>query len=137
MSANVGLAIQCVGIVLLTMLSLSMRGSIKSASLTCWTRAWASLSLALISLLVGFHLAPGYKLFYSAYFFGEYAFGLLFIAGCRYFVNGVNVVPRYYLTLVPAALIAVALPYASVDFNDLFIMQATVMAGLFVASFLT
>ena len=50
MGANVGLAIQCVGIVLLTLLSLSMRGSIKSVSLTYWTRAWASLSLALISL---------------------------------------------------------------------------------------
>ncbi|HMH44464.1 MAG TPA: hypothetical protein VK557_13320, partial [Pyrinomonadaceae bacterium] len=72
MSANVGLAIQCVGIVLLTLLSLSMRGSIKSASLTLWTNAWASLSFALIVLFVGFNVVPGNKLFYALYFFGEY-----------------------------------------------------------------
>src|SRR5438309_1785132 len=70
MSANVGLAIQCVGMVLLTLLSLSMRGSIKSVSLTYWTRAWASLSLALISLFIGFHVSLGHKRFYSLYFFG-------------------------------------------------------------------
>jgi hypothetical protein len=32
---------------------MSMRGSIKSASLKCWTRAWISLSIALLSLFVG------------------------------------------------------------------------------------
>jgi hypothetical protein len=39
MSASVGLAIQCVGILVVALLSMSMRGSIKSASLKCWTRA--------------------------------------------------------------------------------------------------
>src|SRR5258707_12239332 len=88
MDANVGLAIQCVGIVLLALLSLSMRGSIKSPSLKCWTSAWIALSLALVSLFAGFHLAPEQKLFYSLYFFGEYAFGLMFIPGCRYHATG-------------------------------------------------
>ena len=53
MSANVGLAIRCVGFLLVALLSMSMRGSIKSASLKCWTRAWISLSIALLSLFVG------------------------------------------------------------------------------------
>ena len=137
MSANAGLVIQCVGVVLLTLLSLSMRNSIKSASLTYWTRAWSSLSIALISLFIGFHVATGHQFFYSAYFFGEYAFGLLFIAGCRYLVSGVEVSYRYYLTLVPAAVVAIGLPYLSADFNDLFMFQATVVSGLFIASALT
>src|SRR5215467_4351553 len=122
MSANVGLAIQCAGIVLLTLLSLSMRGSIQSAALSCWIGAWASLALALISLFAGFHVTGGHGLFYSVYFFGEYAFGLLLIAGCRHLVRGAGVTARYYLTLIPAALVGLVLPFFSTDFNDLFMI---------------
>src|ERR1700720_2959960 len=106
MTASVGLAIQCVGILLVALLSMSMRESIKSASLKCWTRSWISLSLALLSLFLGFHIAPGHNLFYSLYFFGEYAFGLMFIGGCRYLASGVGMTQRCYSMLVPAALLA-------------------------------
>jgi len=136
MSASVGLAIQCVGIFLVALLSISMRGSIKSASLKCWTRAWVSLSIALISLFVGFHVVPGHTLFYSIYFFGEYAFGLMFIGGCRYLASGVAMGHRCYSMLIPAALVAIALPWLSNDFNDLFMVQATIMAVLFATSFM-
>jgi diguanylate cyclase (GGDEF)-like protein len=137
MSANEGLAIQCAGIVLLTLLSLSMRGSIQSAALNCWIGAWASLAFALISLFAGFHLTGGQRLLYSSYFFGEYAFGLLLIAGCRHLVRGIAVTSRYYVTLIPAALLAIVLPFLSSDFNDLFMIQATILAGFFLASALT
>lgn len=136
MSASVGLAIQCVGIVLVALLSMSMRDSIKSPSLKFWTCAWSCLSLALLSLFAGFHIVPGHKVFYSIYFFGEYAFGLMFFLGCRYFASSVTIERRYYLLLIPAALLAVALPQFSADFNDLFMVQTTIMAGLFAASFL-
>jgi len=136
MSANVGLAIQCVGIVLVALLSLSMRESIKSAALKCWTGAWISLSLALLSLLAGFHIAPGHRLFYSFYFFGEYAFGLMFIGGCRYLASGTRPTVRCYSLLIPAAVLAIVLPYLSADFNDLFMVQATLMAALFAGSFI-
>lgn len=136
MSASVGLAIQCVGIVLVALLSMSMRDSIKSPSLKFWTCAWSCLSLALLSLFAGFHIVPGHKVFYSIYFFGEYAFGLMFFWGCRYLASSVTIERRYYLLLIPAALLAVALPQFSADFNDLFMVQTTIMAGLFAASFL-
>lgn len=134
MSASVGLAIQCVGILLVALLSMSMRGSIKSASLKCWTRGWLSLSLALMSLFIGFHIVPGHNLFYSAYFFGEYAFGLMFIGGCRYLASGVSMTHRCYSMLIPAALVAIALPWFSADFNDLFMVQAGIMAVIFAGS---
>jgi diguanylate cyclase len=136
MSANVGLAIQCVGIVLMALLSLSMRGSIKSPALKCWTIGWISLALALLSLLAGFHIAPEQRLFYSLYFFGEYAFGLMFFGGCRYLATGARPTVRSYSMFIPAAVLAVALPYLSPDFNDLFMVQATMMAMLFAASFI-
>lgn len=136
MSSSVGLAIQCVGILLVALLSMSMRGSIKSASLKCWTRAWLSLSIALMSLFAGFHIVPGHTLFYSVYFFGEYAFGLMFIGGCRYLASGASMTRRCYAMLIPALLLAIVLPWLSADFNDLFMVQAAVMSALFAVSFI-
>src|SRR5258708_12440662 len=136
MNSNVGLAIQSVGIALLAVLSLSMGGSIKSPSLKWWTSAWIALAVALVSLFAGFHLAPEQKQFYSLYFFGEYAFGLMFICGCRYHATGVRPTRRGALMLIPAVVVAVVLPYLSADFNDLFTVQAAIMAVLFATSFL-
>ena len=137
MDSNVGLAIQCGGILLITLLSLFMRSSIKSVSLKYWTASWASLSVALLSLFVGFHVEPTQKLFYSLYFFGEYLFGLLFIAGCRNQVSDVSrAKPRAYF-LVPPLIVALVLPYASRDFNDLFMVHSAIVAALFMTAFIT
>lgn len=137
MDSNVGLAIQCIGILLLTLLSLFMRSTIRSASLRYWTASWASLSVALLSLFTGFQLQPAQKLFYSVYFFGEYLFGLLFIAGCRNQVTGAEIKKRHAYALIPAAAVALVLPYASRDFNDLFMIHATIVAALFTTAFIT
>lgn len=136
MSASVGLAIQCVGIVLVMVLMIFMRTSVRSTKLTYWTTAWLCLSLSLFSLLLGFHAVGEPKVFYSLYFFGEYAFGLMFVAGCRYHSTGAKFSRRDLGVLIFAVVIAVALPFLSSDFNDLFMVQATIMAGLFLASFL-
>lgn len=137
MDSNVGLAIQCGGVLLITLLSLFIRPSIKSLSLKYWTASWASLSVALLSLFIGFHVQPTHKLFYSIYFFGEYLFGLLFIAGCQNQVNHAPLRrPRAYF-LIPALVVALVLPYASRDFNDLFMIHSAIVATLFMAAFVT
>ena len=135
MTANVGLAIQCIGILLVALLSLSMRGSINSASLQLWTRAWISLSLALLSLFAGFQIEERHHIFYSAYFLGEYAFGLFFIAGCHFHARRTSINRSFYWLLLPVTGLAFGLPYASRDFNDLFLIQATIMAVLFAVAF--
>lgn len=119
----------------MTLLSLFMRGSTRSASLKYWTAAWASLSLALLSLVVGIHVDAVHKLCFGLYFFGEYVFGLMFVAGCRHYANGARLNRRYLYAAVPAILVAGTLPQLSDDFNNLFMVQATIMAGLFAASF--
>ena len=110
MDSNVGLAIQCIGILLLTLLSLFMRSTIRSVSLRYWTASWASLSVALLTLLAGFLLQPPHKLLFSVYFFGEYLFGLFFIAGCRNQVTGAKLQKRHAYALIPAAVVALVLP---------------------------
>ena len=131
MDSSVGLAIQCVGIVLVTVLTFSMRASIRNASLKYWTTAWSCLSLSLLSLFIGFHVVTDQKFFYAIYFLGEYAFGFMFMAGCRYHSAGELLRPRHLFLLVPAIAIATVLPFLSRDFNDLFMVQATIMAALF------
>ena len=135
MDSNVGLAIQCVGILLLTLLFVFMRSSIRSASLKYWTAAWAILSLSLGSLLVAFVTQSTHKIFYSIYFLGEYIFGLLFIAGCRNYTSDAKLTKRHWWILAPAGVIALALPALSADFNDLFMVHSVLVAGLFCAAF--
>jgi diguanylate cyclase len=135
MDSNVGLAIQCVGVLLITLLSIFMRSSIKSNALNYWTASWASLSLSLISLSVGFQLDSHQSLLYSSYFFGEYVFGLLFIAGCRAQTTGAMLSKKHNYFLIPALIVSLALPYASRDFNDVFMIHAPLVAVLFMISF--
>ena len=137
MDSNVGLAIQCVGVLLITLLSMFMRSSIKSNALRYWTASWLSLSLALLSLFVAFRLASTQTFFYSCYFLGEYLFGLLFIAGCRAQVTGQSLTKKHRYFLIPAIVVALALPYVSRDFNDLFMIHAAILATLFMISFFT
>jgi len=132
MDPSVGLGIQCVGIVLVTVLTFFMRSSIQNPSLKYWTIAWACLAGALLSLFIGFHVENNF--FYSLYFFGEYAFGLLFVAGCRYYATGRKLRRTDGFLLLAALTIATVLPMVSEDFNDLFIIQATILALLFAAS---
>ncbi|HKG46360.1 MAG TPA: GGDEF domain-containing protein [Pyrinomonadaceae bacterium] len=137
MDSNVGLAIQCVGVLLITLLSMFMRSSIKSNALRYWTASWASLSLSLISLFLAFQLASTQNVFYSCYFLGEYLFGLLFIAGCRSQMTGLSLTRKHSYFLIPAIVVSVVLPYASRDFNDLFVIHASILVALFTISFFT
>src|SRR5690242_4095400 len=137
MDSNVGLAIQCVGVLLITLLSNFIRSSIKSNALRYWTASWASLSVALLSLFVGFHLIRDQVAFYSIYFLGEYVFALLFIAGCRSHVGDESLTKRHGYFLLAAIAVSLVLPHASRDFNDLFMVHAAILSVLFMVSYLT
>ena len=137
MDSNVGLAIQCVGVLLITLLSMFMQSSIKSNALRYWTASWASLSLSLISLFAAFWLGSAHTFFYSCYFFGEYLFGLFFIAGCRSQVTGASLNRKHSYFLIPALVVSLVLPYVSRDFNDLFMIHAAILAVLFMISLFT
>ena len=137
MDSNVGLAIQCVGVLLITLLSIFMRASIKSGALRYWTASWSSLSLSLVILFIGFHIASSQAIFYSCYFFGEYVFGLLFIAGCRSQVTGAVLTRKHGYFLITALAISLVLPHASSDFNDLFMIHAAILSVLFMIAFFT
>ncbi len=132
MDSSVGLAIQCVGILLVALLSFFMMRWFQSGATKYWTIAWTSLFLSLASLYTGFHIeGAGKRIFYSCYFLGEYIFGLMILAGCRYHATGKRLDFRSLWKFTPLTILAALLPYASGDFNTLFIVQASVMSALF------
>ncbi|MGA9998192.1 MAG: GGDEF domain-containing protein [Pyrinomonadaceae bacterium] len=135
MDAGVGLAIQCVGIVLVAVLSYVMMRSIEGVSQRYWTIAWSCLSISLSSLIVAFHTNAFGKLSYSLYFLGEYAFGYMFVAGCRYHASKKRLTRRDLIAIAPGLFAAALLPHLSDDFNNLFIVQASIMAALFATAF--
>ena len=90
MDSNVGLLIECAGILLLTAVAVFMRSSMKRLSLKYWTLAWSTLSLALLILFAAFHISLKPAIYYTVYFFGQYVFGLMFITGCRRAVEETN-----------------------------------------------
>lgn len=135
MDSNVGLAIQCVGIFLVMLLSFFMLRSIQSASMKYWTLAWSCLFISLASLFTGFHVTAYHRIFYALYFLGEYLFGLMFIAGCRSHASNVRLRRSNLYLLIPFVLLACVLPFLSDDFNNLFIVQAAMMAMLFASAF--
>src|SRR5688572_16996995 len=83
MDSNVGLFIQCIGILILTSVSIFLRKTIQRASLKHWTATWSSLSLALLVLFVVFHFTVTTTFLFSVYFLGQYIFGLVFISSSR------------------------------------------------------
>ena len=84
--ATISLVIQWVGILVIVGLLLFLTQSIRRRSLDCWAAAWCCLAAALAALYLDFGRPPPHHLLRAAYFFGEYAFGFLLVAGSRAFL---------------------------------------------------
>lgn len=136
MDSNTGLAIQFAGIFLVTLLSLFLHKSLKSAALKYWSWAWLCLSLSLLSLLIAFNY-PGFgKIFYCSYLFGEYATGYLLIAGCRNYASNIKLTWKNCWAAIPALAVAFSLPYFSADLNEYFYLHSFILASFFGTAFL-
>jgi diguanylate cyclase len=131
----VGLTIQCAGILLVASLSFFMTRSIRRAFLDYWTAAWVCMAVALFLLSVGFRTASLSRLYFTLYFWGEYAFGFLCIAGCHNYATGGKPARRHWAWLVASVGPAVGLARLSTNFSVSFVPHAAIMAVLFVLAF--
>lgn len=128
-----GLLLQAIGIAQFALLSFLLGRSIRRDYLRYWWPAWASLTLALFALFCALRLPASQPYLEPLYYFGEYVFGGLLVAGCRSLARGRPLEsPRAPLLLLPAAALALALPRLHPSFTVRFIPQAGVMAVLFV-----
>jgi diguanylate cyclase (GGDEF)-like protein len=135
MESKIGLIIQFTGIFLITVLSLFLRRSLKTAALTYWTIAWGSLSFSLSCLSFAFNFEQFTKPLFGLYFFGEYVFALMLIFGCRSLAENYQIKPGAYLILLPFTLVSFGLPFLANDFNLVFNFHAFLLATFFAAAF--
>ena len=135
MDSKIGLIIQLNGVVLITILSLCLRRSLKVIALRYWTMAWLSLSFALICLRLGFSYQELSSFLFTYYFLGEYLFGFLLVIGCRSLTGEFELKPRTELFFIPFVIAAIVLPYAAADFNDVFNIHSLIMAGFYATAF--
>ena len=135
MDSKLGLAIQLAGISLIVMLTVFLTKSLKSTALKYWKYAWLSLSLALLSLYAAFSSESNAKLFFAFYYFCEYLFVYLLIAGCRNYTSNKKITARSWFLLIPGFLTAVFLSFPFRDFNDVFNLHSLIMAATFLIAF--
>jgi diguanylate cyclase (GGDEF)-like protein len=72
---------------------------------------------------------------FALYCFASYAAVFLWIAGCRSLTSDYRLTPRDALWCVPAAVIAIALPWATSNINGVMVVHALLMACLFSVGF--
>lgn len=130
-----GLAIQCVGMLVIMSLSFFMTRSIKRTSLDYWTLAWVCLAVSLISLSLAFRISSAQNLLLFLYYFNEYAFGLMFIAGCRNYVSGERITGKDFRLFILASLFAALLAFWPIDFNNKYLPHFALVAFLFWTAF--
>ena len=131
MDSKIGLIIQLNGVILLTVLSLCLRRSLKLQALKYWTMAWLCLSFALICLRLAFSYHDYSAFLFTYYFLGEYIFGFMLIAGCQSLKANEEVKPRSELFIVPFIFVALGLPHIVTDFNDAFSIHALLLSALY------
>src|SRR5262245_11600255 len=124
MDSKIGLIIQLNGIILITVLSLCLRRSLKLTALKYWTMAWLCLSFALICLRLAFSYEEFSAFLFTYYFLGEYLFGFMLVAGCRSLDEKYELQPRSELFMIPFVIISIVLPHLANDFNDVFNIPA-------------
>jgi diguanylate cyclase (GGDEF)-like protein len=131
MDSKIGLVIQFAGIFLITVLSLFLRRSVKTAASSYWLAAWSSLSFALFTLSLAFSFGEFVKPLFTLYFFAEYFFGFMLVAGCRNIVSGRDLTPRQGLYLIPFAGLALCLSFLAINLDSVFNFHTFILAGFF------
>jgi diguanylate cyclase (GGDEF)-like protein len=135
MDSKIGLVIQFTGIFLITVLSLFLRRSLKSAISGYWLVAWSSLSIALFCLSLAFSYDEYARPLYVVYFFGEYLFGLMLVTGCHNLSGKESPTLRKKTIFLPFMVLAFVLTSLAYDFNLVFNLHAFIIAGFFAMAF--
>jgi diguanylate cyclase (GGDEF)-like protein len=126
-----GLLLQAIGILPLAFLTFLLGRSIQRPYLRFWWPAWTALAGSLFALYLARWLPQLRGWLEASYFFGEYVFGGLLVAGCRSLAGGTSPGRRAAWLLAPALALALLLSRVHAPFAVRFIPQAAVMGVLF------
>jgi diguanylate cyclase len=134
----VGLLIESIGVLLIAVLSLALRNTLRREPLDYWSVGWWALFVALLSLFIASTFPVLRVPLQPVYIFGEYVFGYLVIVGCRLHISGERPQHREAWLLLPGFLIALALPVVGAhQFSVFGAVHTLICAYLFLAAFRT
>lgn len=136
MDSKTGLIIQLAGIFLIAILSFFLTKSLKSVALKYWTIAWFALAFSLASLSLSFNYETLDKIFLAFYFFGEYVFCFLLIAGCQNYASGEKLPLKNFRALIPFAALSLILSLSVTNVNEIFNIHSFILGTSFVFSFI-
>jgi diguanylate cyclase (GGDEF)-like protein len=132
----VGLLIQAVGALLVAILCMVLRSTVRREPLAYWSAGWLSLFIALGSLFLAFNFQTLQRVAEAVYILGEYVFAYLVIAGCRRYMKGERLQRKETGLFVPGVFLAVFLPtIGGGDFNVFFTVHTLIYAYLFLVAF--
>jgi len=133
----VGLLIQAIGVLVISVLCVTMMRTTPRGPLFYWSVGWLLLCLGLASLLASFESPAFARVGEPFYLACEYVFGYMVFAGCRQYATGRRVRRGEAWLLLPAAISAIALPWSfGWDFDRFFAIHAVLYAALFLAGLL-
>lgn len=135
MDSKIGLIVQLNCVILITVLSLCLRRSLKLTALKYWAMAWLCLSFALICLRLAFTYDEFASFLFPYYYLGGYLFGFMLIAGCRSLDGEYELRPRSELMMIPFVIAAIALPTFITNFGDASNIHALILAGFLATAF--
>jgi diguanylate cyclase (GGDEF)-like protein len=130
-----GLVIQIAGIIMIATLSFFTTRTIRRTAVDYWTTAWTCLVVSLAALMASLHIRLLQPYTTPVYFLGEYAFGYMFIAGCRNRSTGALLTRKSLRWLAPAIALSIVLAQLSSVQGDAFIFHSAVMALLFLTAY--
>ncbi len=132
---TLALVTQWIGTLLTLCLLVFLAQSIRRPILRYWAAAWLALAIALGSLTMAFRQPPFQVPFETLYFFGEYVFAFLLIAGSRFVTSPESRARPGFWWLPVAFLVALGLALLSRDFNVQFAIHAAILGVAFATAF--
>jgi diguanylate cyclase (GGDEF)-like protein len=135
MNSLTGTFVQIAGIFLITLLSVLLRRSLRSVTLSYWSLAWGSLFVSLSCLLAAFTLPAYWVPLYFGYFFFEYVFCFFLIAGCRYYSLNRKIDRHFAPWIIAGVVVAATLTAGGTDINKYFFLHAFSLSVLFMTAF--
>jgi diguanylate cyclase (GGDEF)-like protein len=132
---TLALVTQWIGTLLTLCLLVFLAQSIRRPILRYWAAAWLALAIALGSLTMAFRQPRLQVPFETLYFFGEYVFAFLLIAGSRFVTTQESRARPTFWWLPVAFLVAIGLALVSPDFNVQFAVHAAILGVAFATAF--
>jgi len=134
--ALIGLVLQSAGVLMISILCVTMLRTIRRPPLVPWTAAWIALFVSLMATILVSQVPRLAIVLYPIYMLFEYAFGYLVFAGCREYAKGTPASwsdwPIGVVLLVPALVLP---PATRWHFGVMFTLHSLIYAGLFLMAF--